>query len=307
MIEKAPSDSTKFRRNEIYSKSARTVFRHLLEWLEFGRSDLILLPSYIGVSLREGSGVLDPVRESGIGHDFYRVNEDLSADIRDIEAKIQSKPVKAVFLIHYFGINQSDVKSISTLCSDNGILLIEDCAHCMTFGLDGDATGTIGDFSIFSIHKVLPVMDGGMLRVNNGAMLPPICQDRQISEGSLEIYTTSLLAEIGAVRTQNYRKLSSYLSSVKGIARMYPEIDRSVVPLNFPVLIMEKSRFAIYNLLRKRGIEAIALYYKLVDEIAVEDYPVSHKISEKILNLPIHQEIGDLELTTIAETLEDVL
>lgn len=307
MIEKDSSDHTRFRRNQIYTKSARTGFLHLLEWLGIERPEVILLPSYIGISVREGSGVLDPVCESGIDYDFYRVNEDLSAEIGDLELKIQSKNVKAIFVIHYFGIVQSDMKYIRNLCNDNSIILIEDCAHCMPCSYERNDIGLTGNFSLFSIHKVLPVKDGGILRINSSAILPPICGKNKITNESLELYSTACFEDICAIRIRNYQKLSKYLSSIKGIARLCPEIDRETVPFNFPILIKEKARFDIYNLLRERGVEAIALYYKLVPEIGIEDYPVSHEISTRILNLPIHQEIGDPELITIAETLEDVV
>lgn len=307
MIKKEPSDHTTFRHNQIYSKSARTGFLHLLEWFGFERPEIILLPSYIGISVREGSGVLDPVCESGIGYDFYKVNEDLSAEVSDLEEKIQSNNVKIIFLIHFFGIIQSDIKYIRDLCSENSIILIEDCAHCLTSGFGQNGIGNIGDFSIFSIHKVLPVKEGGILKINNSAKLPPIREENRIPKEPLEIYSMACFEDISAIRIRNYKMLSDYLSPIKGIARLYPEIDHEIVPLNFPILIKEKDRFEIYNLLRERGVEAIALYYELVSEIKIEDYPVSQEISTRILNLPIHQEISEHDLITIAETLEDVL
>lgn len=307
MILKDPINQTLFRRSELRVRAARVGFRHLLTSLGFGPKDIVLLPAYIGVTDREGSGVHDPVRESGAAFDFYKLNKDLSADLEDVTRKIKSPAIKALVVIHYFGILQSDILGLRDLCNIHNVLLIEDCAHCLCSTFGGMKLGEIGDFSFFSIHKILPTMTGGILKSNSGYVLPEISSADKIDDEVLKIYLSSKLSEISELRIRNYRKLSEYLSSISGLTRLFPEIPDGIVPMNFPILIERKDRFETYNMVRERGIEAIALYYRLIDEIKIEDYPISHEISEQILNLPIHQEVKETDLSMMAETMEAVL
>jgi dTDP-4-amino-4,6-dideoxygalactose transaminase len=75
-----------------------------------------------------------------------------------------------------------------------------------------------------------------------------------------------------------------------------------------PVLLQPGAdRLGIYNRLNDRGIGATALYYRLVDGIQESMFPVSHDISRRILNLPIHQEIDAMQINRMVEVLREVL
>jgi dTDP-4-amino-4,6-dideoxygalactose transaminase len=66
-------------------------------------------------------------------------------------------------------------------------------------------------------------------------------------------------------------------------------------------------RLEIYNRLNDRGIGATALYYRLVDGIRESVFPVSHDVSRRILNLPIHQEINATQIDRMADVLHEIL
>ena len=128
MIKKQPEPAVQLRNHFFYS-SGRVAFSHALDILGFCRDEKILLPAYIGINDREGSGVMDPVTAANIPHEFYRIHRDLRVDFNDLVEKIQNNMVKAVLLIHYFGFPQPDLKKIINYCKTRNIAVIEDCAH----------------------------------------------------------------------------------------------------------------------------------------------------------------------------------
>lgn len=308
MIHKNQKDHKLYRDSIYFTSAARVGFRHLLLNLKIPKDKYILLPSYIGYSIREGSGVLDPIEECGINYKFYRIKRNLSADLEDIGRKISMHNIFSIFVIHYFGFLQSDISEIKNICNSHNIFLIEDCAHCLKSNYDGTPLGDFGDFSLFSIHKVLPTPDGGILKVNRKDIsIPVIGKNDKISFKSLEIYATSQFDEISYIRIKNYKLLQELLSSMNSVEILYPQLPDGIVPMNFPILIKSKNRFDIYKRLMHEGVETMALYYQLVTPIIEDEYPVSHELSGKILNLPIHQELSENEIYFIADTLYKAL
>jgi dTDP-4-amino-4,6-dideoxygalactose transaminase len=123
--------------------------------LNFGSNDAVLLPAYL---CRE---VLKPfLGKTRV--EFYDVQLDLAVDPEEIRRKLKGKNVKAVLIINYFGFIQPHRTEIKQLISDRGIVLIEDCAHSLLT----EGSGDVGDFCIYSFRKILPLTDGGGLKVN---------------------------------------------------------------------------------------------------------------------------------------------
>lgn len=123
--------------------------------LNFGVNDAVLLPAYL---CRE---VLKPfLGKTRV--EFYDVRPDLTVDPEEIRRKLTEKNVKAVLIINYFGFLQPHRSEIKQLVSDRGIVLIEDCAHSLLT----EGSGDVGDLCIYSFRKILPLTDGGGLKVN---------------------------------------------------------------------------------------------------------------------------------------------
>ena len=118
------------------------------------------------------SAELDAFVHLGIELRFYGIDDSLQVRIDSLESAIDDR-TRALFVIHYFGLPQR-VDAIGEFCRRRGLRLIEDCAHTLR-GFCGDRLlGTFGDVSIFSMRKLLPLPDGGALRINDPAIDPPI-------------------------------------------------------------------------------------------------------------------------------------
>lgn len=307
MLSKSPTNKENLTERVWYFSAARTAFRHLLKQIEFGENDAILLPSYIGITDREGSGVMDPIWDCGIKHDFFRIDSHLNADLTDLFTRIEEGRIKAVLLIHYFGFPQKQVIQIRDFCKRHDVYLIEDCAHSLYGKIGERDLGSIGDFSFFSIHKSIPSGSGGFLRSNLGEfeLIGTIADEDRIELSALEVYSRAREADIVEKRLVNYEYLAKLLENCPGLTLMFPEVPAGVVPLNLPVLIGNGQREALYFYLMERGLPTIALYYRLIDDLHAEDFKVSRMISESILNLPIHQDVEASELIELVDAIRE--
>lgn len=285
----------------------RVAFRRGLAALGMAEGGTILLPAYIGITDREGSGVFDPIRELGVHYDFYRLDDKLSPDLEDLAEKIERPSVEAVLAIHYFGFCQPGFDSVVELCQRHDVHLIEDCAHAFASTHEEGKLGTFGTFSFFSIHKFLPTADGGILRAGEGFPWAQADLEDDVAHDTLLLLYKSDIESIAETRRRNFEQLSDRLGEIHGLRPLYSGLPEGIVPLNCPVVIEARDRDEVYFALQERGVETVSLYYRLIPQIREADYPVSHELSRSILNLPIHQDIGPEEIDQLCRKLAEVL
>tara|TARA_A100001015_G_C15000960_1_gene718489 strand:- start:81 stop:1019 length:939 start_codon:yes stop_codon:yes gene_type:complete len=143
----------------IYFSSGRTALYYGLKGLNFKKNDIILLPNIIC------DEAVVPFRKLGLKFKFYDLKKNLFPDWRHIK-NINSKKVKGLFMIHFFGF-PNDIHNFINFTKKNNQILIEDYCH----GIDGkyrnNNLGQIGDISIISPRKILKIYSGGVLRINN--------------------------------------------------------------------------------------------------------------------------------------------
>lgn len=124
-------------------------------YLDLGAGDTVLLPAY---NCKE---VVRPfARRTRLA--FYDVRPDLTVDPDELRARIRTTRIKMVLIINYFGFLQPFRKEVKQICAEQGAVLVEDCAHSLLTAGSGDT----GDLSVYSFRKLLPLPDGGGLRVN---------------------------------------------------------------------------------------------------------------------------------------------
>jgi len=136
--------------------SGRYAIALALKHIGLKSGDAVLIPAY------HCEAMVVPVKWMGVRPVFYSINADTSINLDDIRQKINSN-VKVIIVTHYFGFVQ-DLKEIRDLCDQQGIRLIEDCAHAF-FGADNNqqVVGKVGDYTIASSMKFLPLYEGGLL------------------------------------------------------------------------------------------------------------------------------------------------
>lgn len=76
--------------------------------------------------------------------------------------------VKAVIVVHLYGMS-ADMDRILEICDRHDVILIEDAAESLGTKYKGQASGTHGDYGIYSFNgnKIITTSGGGMLVSNN--------------------------------------------------------------------------------------------------------------------------------------------
>jgi len=318
MITKEAEDQSRFVRsgsftppiqNTIFTTSARSAFKKILSHLNLQNTQKLLLPAYIGITDKEGSGVFDPVRETNTSYELYPLNDQLGVDQTALEDRLKSGQFTALLIIHYFGFTQNDMDWISSKCKQYHVTLIEDCAHALGSKQGGKLLGTFGDYSFFSIHKIIASNNGGLLKSNNVQVPIPEMNEgeEQLSEDTITQYIGTDFGAIKEIKRRNYQYLLSQISTIDHLTILYPALDEGIIPLNFPILVRNEKREELYFKLQEKGAITCALYYRMIDKIDHKTHPLSYQISDSILNLPVHQDTSIEDLDFFLKQLHNAL
>ena len=90
---------------------------------------------------------------------------DLCMSYEDFVRKAKEHRPKAAWLVHIGGHIAFEAEAIARYCRDNGIWLLEDCAHAHGAEWDGRRPGAWGDAGVYSFYatKTISTGEGGML------------------------------------------------------------------------------------------------------------------------------------------------
>lgn len=308
VIEKIATDPRTCFRKTTYFNSGRLAFRHYLESLSLKKAEKILLPSYIGWSEREGSGVFDPVCELNLNYGFYHIKKDLTIDFDQIECMLKHEKINILLIIHYFGYVDPNYERIVDLASAQDCLVIEDEAHALLTDLIGGISGRRGVASILSLHKLLPLKKGGALVQNNISENEPVVNTLHLNEYypfQFDLYS------IAQKRVENFNELSRLLNGLSdNIIPIHPLLREGEIPQTYPVWIENVDRDRLYQKLNQLNIGVVSLYHTLINPISKDEFPESYALSRHIMNLPLHQDISinDISIMTdiIIETIKDL-
>ena len=163
--------------------SGRSAIYHGISCLGMPMDSIVLMPIYhCGVEI-------EAVIRAGYKVEFYRLNNDLTIDLEDIQSKLRPE-IKALFIIHYYGFPQPITK-IKSFCNDFNLYLVEDCSHAMYSQFRDKWLGSFGDIGVYSQRKVFGQTNGGGLVINNDSSTP--------SAGDRHLDFKMLKSTLGAV------------------------------------------------------------------------------------------------------------
>jgi dTDP-4-amino-4,6-dideoxygalactose transaminase len=299
-IQKIATRPDGFRRTCLPFESARAAFRHWLNSLNLASDEAVLLPAYVGWSAREGSGVFDPIRELGLACEFYRVDRRLHVDVDDVSRLLATRRIRALVLIHYFGLPDPNAIELARRARERGVVVLEDEAHSMLTNLIGGSSGFLGDASVFSLHKLLPTQSGGLLV---GARVQPTVARSEPVPGLLPWDFD--LAAVAAARRQNAAAVLARLPAIsEDFDSLWNALPPGVVPQTVPVVVNRVSRDDLYFAMNAAGYGVVSLYHTLIDEIDKERFVDAHWLSRRVLNLPVHQDATTADIAAMMNELE---
>ena len=104
---------------------------------------------------------------------------------QDIKSKI-TKNTKMVVVVHLYGLS-CNMQSITQICTENNIILVEDCAQAIGSRYQGKQVGSFGDYACFSFHaqkNITTLREGGILVVKDpkiASMVPGLRHNGHVS------------------------------------------------------------------------------------------------------------------------------
>ncbi len=301
MITKKAEKVDNHKRTWRYTNTAREAWSEIIEiYKKSNPKGSILLPAYIGWSPNEGSGIFDSVVKSGLKYSFYKLDLHLQIDLDNFKQKIQNDKNQLVLLVHYFGFFDDRYNEITTWLRENNIFFVEDCAHAWLTDLIGGKCGRAGNYSFYSLHKILPINDGGLL-VNNNPLISDISQlsNHIVSYDYYEIYNK---------RISNYRYLVNLLKELEDdFTLVHDELKEGVCPQTLPVIVEKFNRDLLYKEMNMAGFGMVSLYHTMINELSEVACDAVNILSKKIINFPIHQDVTFDEIDEMIKQLKEII
>lgn len=301
-IPKSAVDADRFRQVTLFYGSAREGMKDFLNHLPGAKQGGVLLPGYVGWSAREGSGVFDPIRETGVPYTFYDLNRDLSVNLDSLQKKLDTAKFAVLVVIHYFGRTEPRLKAIRHIAEERGVSLVEDLAHGFFTAQGSGLAGRAGDMCLFSLHKQFPFDDGGMVTYSDPKLISGQTETRPDLASQVFSYDWRKIAD---ARRQNFESLAELLISLPEYGHYFelpwPRLDDDDVPQSLPVYILGEGRDRIYAQMNADGFGMVSLYHTLTPEVG-DEFPMLSDISRHITNFPVHQDIDVSQLGEMVES-----
>lgn len=299
--------------------------------LGIGKGDEVITPAFTFISVIEVITLLGAIPV------FVEVCEDsYNMDVRALEKAVTHK-TKAVIPVHLYG-QCADMEPILKIAKKHNVKVIEDA--CQAIGTEytfSDGTvkqaGTMGDIgclSFFPSKNLGCYGDGGALMTQDANLaekLRAICK-----HGSKEKYhhlfigfNSRLDTLQAAVLQVKLRYLDGFLVARKSAAKFYFEALKNIgwielpdIPENtthtfhqFTLKVKDGKRDALKQYLLEKSIPSM-IYYPVPAHLQPAynylnykegDFPVTERLCQEVLSLPMHTELSESQLQYICQTI----
>lgn len=295
----------------------------LKAWIEMGklkRGDHVIVPSntYIATILAIANNGLKPIL---IEPDLETYN--ISTEL--IKKNISNK-TKAILVVHLYG-RVAEMTSISKIASENGLLLLEDCAQAHGAKLNNKMVGSFGDAGAFSFYpgKNLGALgDAGAVTTNNVKLLKVLTALRNYgSHVKYQNIYKGFNSRLDPLQAGFLNIKIKYLNKEnrirKEIANSYLKFitnDSIILPSKtldhfshvwHLFVVRTKNRKKFVKFLNQNNIETIQHYpitphkQKAFKELSKKSFPISEKIHKEVTSLPIGPHLKRTEVKKIIE------
>lgn len=302
----------------------RLILRAYIENGVMHKGDEIIVPAntYIASILAISDNGLVPVLVEPSPETF-------NIDVSEIEKKITPK-TRGILIVHLYG-RAIWSEELQKIAANSGLKIIEDNAQAIGASWNGIKTGNLGDAAAFSFYpgKNLGALgDAGAITTNDQALADTI---RAVANyGSKEKYVNlyqglnSRLDEIQAavltvklkyIDSENQRRkeiAEKYLAGIKNPKLVLPENPADKNEHVWHLFVIRTSeREKLQNFLSERGIQTLIHYpipphqqaaYKEWNHLS---FPITEKIHQEVLSLPISPVLTDDEVAKVITVLND--
>lgn len=279
------------------------------------KGDEVIVPSntYIATILAIFQADLVPVLvEPDL--ETYNINPEL------IQQNISAK-TKVIMPVHLYG-QLCTMERINEIAKQHNLLVIEDAAQAHGLNFEGNNTKA---FSFYPAKNLGALGDGGAITTNDDALAKVLFSLRNygsdkkyhnefigINSRLDEIQAAFLnvkLTDLDADNDQRRTIAKRYLSEIKNDKIVLPKVKSLEKHVFHLFVISTENREELQDYLLKNDIETVIHYpipphkQKALKEWNDLYFPISEKIHNEILSLPISQVITDAEIDYVIEIL----
>lgn len=273
------------------------------------------------------------IRMAGATPVFVDIEEGtFNIDPEKIEAAITNK-TKAILPVHLFGLS-CNMDKIEEIAKKHNLLIIEDACQSHGATWNNQMTGSFGT-ACYSFYptKNMTTGEGGIITTNSESISNKL--RKIISHGSEKRYyhgfvgynyrMSDIAAAIGIEqlkklpefnrrRIQNAIFLNNHLGEIPGV--IVPKIDAGHVFHQYTIRITNDSKISrdkLIEILSENGI-ASSVFYPLpvhkqeaYPEYNHLSFPITEKLSNEVLSLPIHPHLTETDLLKIVSAIKGVM
>jgi perosamine synthetase len=300
-----------------------TVAIHLaLEAIGIGQGDEIIVPTLTYIAS------VNTIIQAGAKPVFVdSLENSWQIDPEDVIRKITPN-TKAVMVVHLYGL-PCDMDSITTICEEHHLLLVEDCAEAFGSRYKGRHVGTFGDVATFSFfgNKTITTGEGGMV----------VSKDKSVMDKAYHLKTqgvsptreywhdvmaynyrmTNLCAAIGLSQLEQANDIISrkrqvadwYKEGLSGLPlKTHDELANTEHSFWMCSIALDDStlRNPLRDHLKQAGIETRPLFYPahtMPHCATSEFFPVAESLSARGLNLPSYPGLNRQDCDVIVNAI----
>ncbi len=298
-----------------------------------GKDDEVITTPFTFIATTE------TISQAGARVVFADIEEDTyNIDPQSIEKKLTSK-TKAIIPVHLYG-HPARMKEIMDIAEKYNLIVIEDCAQAFTakYNINDEwkfvgSIGKCGTFSFFPAKNLGAYGDGGLITTDDEKVYQLAkmlrnhgSKERYIYE--MEGFNSRLDTVQAAVLRVKLKYISKFTEMRNEVARKYNELlkDICVVPVvrencyhsfNYYTVRFESKeiRDRVSKYLTENGV-ANQIYYPIALHLQKAyqhlgykrgDLPVTEKLQDEVLSLPMFPQLKDNEIEYIAEKIKEAL
>lgn len=304
-----------------------------LKSLGIGKGDEVIVPTFtfiataFTVSYTGATPVFADIDENTYNIDPGQIN------------KVITRNTRAIIPVHLFG-QPANMQGILKIAREQNLKVVEDAAQAHGAAIkieNGEwrkagAIGDIGCFSFYPTKNMGGMGDAGIAVTNNPALYEKLLLFRNYGrtskyEHTLVGYNSRLDSLQAAVLRIKLKKLDQWNELRKETANLYnkllrdtpgiviPYEDRSARHIYHAYCPRVKQRDKLFERFKNNRIGTIIYYplplhlQKVYTDLGYKkgDFPISEKISDEIISLPIYPYIKEKQVRFVAEVIKDVL
>jgi len=274
---------------------------------------------------------------NGIKPVFVDINpETCNIDPDKIEAVITPRTT-AIMPVHVYG-NPCDTEKIQEIADKYGLKVIYDAAHAFGVKVNGESILKAGDMSTLSFHatKTYNTVEGGALICKDAQTKKRIDYLKNFGfAGETTVVAPGINGKMDEIRAAygllELKHVDVAIKKRGEVAKQYREALKDISGISFlqdiptvrynysyfPIFVNEKEygigRDELYDNMKRENIYGRRYFYPLISEFAtyrglesarIENLPISHKIADSVICLPMHQELSGIDLFRIIDLIK---